>query len=81
MLEQEYKYFKDHQKELVKEYPGRYVVIVGEVVVGNYSTYVEAYQKASEEHELGTFLIQECTPGTRAYTSYVNSSLNHVAHP
>lgn len=78
MLEVEYKYFKEHQQELVNEYPGRYIVIVGDVVTGDYQSYVDAYVEAQEKHELGTFLIQHCTPGTRAFTSYINSSVGRV---
>lgn len=36
MLEKEWKFFKDHEKEFSKEYNGRVIVIVGEEVVGDY---------------------------------------------
>lgn len=76
MLEKEYQYFKTHQRELVEKYPGRYIVIVDEEVTGDYETYAEAYETTIEKHDLGTFLIQECVPGTNAYTSYISSKLN-----
>ena len=78
MLEKEYHYFKTHQQELVEKYPGRYVVIVDEDVIGDYETYADAYEKTIDEHDLGTFLIQACAPGTNAYPTYINSSMNPV---
>jgi len=68
MLEKEFKYFKTHQDELVKKYDGRVLVIIGDKVVGNYDTETEAYYDAASKYELGTFLIQQCVAGEKAYT-------------
>lgn len=42
MLEKEFKYFKDHQEELVKKHEGKYLVIVGKEVVGGYDSEIDA---------------------------------------
>jgi hypothetical protein len=68
MLEKEFKYYLDHQDELVKKYNGRILVIRGNEVVGDYATTEEAYFKSQEQYELGTFLIQKCSPGDKDYT-------------
>lgn len=68
MLEQEFKYYLSHQDELVKKYNGKYVVVVGEQVVGAYDSTVQAYTEASKKYEAGKFLIQRCSPGTQDYT-------------
>lgn len=68
MLEKEFQYFIDHQKELVKQYNGRYVVIKGEQVIGDYASKEEALAETVKDHELGTFLIQFCAPGAEVYT-------------
>lgn len=73
MLDAEYKYYLEHQQELLKQYKGRFVVIVGETVVGNYGTQAEAYLNSIKNHKLGTFLIQECTDGTSGYTQTYHS--------
>ncbi len=68
MLEDEFQFYLDNQDELVKKYNGRFIVIKGEKVVGDYSSEIEAYNKSVAAYELGTFLIQECRPGEESYT-------------
>jgi len=68
MLEKEFKYFKDHQEELVKKHEGKHLVIVGKEVVGTYESEIDAYTEAKKRHKPGTFLIQHCLPGESAYT-------------
>ena len=70
MLEKEFKYYLDNQNELVEKYNGRVLVIVNEKVVGDYVDDKDAYIDSIEKYELGTFLIQKCTPGDEAYTQY-----------
>ncbi|MBU0607077.1 MAG: hypothetical protein KKI08_04285 [Armatimonadetes bacterium] len=68
-LEREFQYFLDHQKELVARYRGKVLVIKDEQVIGTYDTALEAVRETSQEHEPGTFLVQECKPGAAAYTA------------
>jgi hypothetical protein len=65
MLDKEFKYFKDHQEELVKQHEGKYLVIVGEEVVGAYDLEIDAYTEAKKHYKPGTFLIQHCLPGKK----------------
>lgn len=73
MLEEEFKYFLNHKSELFNKYPGKYVVIIGDTVVGSYESEIEAYNESLKSHELGTFLIQLCTSGTESYTHTFHS--------
>lgn len=73
MLEKEFKYYLDNQKELVKKYNGKFIVIIDNEVVGDYGSYDEALFESCKKHELGTFLIQECTEGEDAYTQTFHS--------
>lgn len=73
MLETEFKYYRDNQDELVKKYNHRFIVIIGVNVVGDYGSFEEALAAAAAEHEVGTFLIQECTEGDSAYTQTFHS--------
>lgn len=77
-LEKEFKYYLEHQKELVKKYNGKFVVIKGEEVLGAYDSENEAIKKTVKSHELGTFLIQKCEPGTSAYTQTFHSRVAFV---
>lgn len=72
-LKKEFQYFLDNQDELVKEYEGKFIVIKGSEVLGAYETEFEAIQETSKEHELGTFLVQECVPGTDIFTQTYHS--------
>ena len=67
-LEKEFQYYLDNQDELVKKYNGKFVVIKDCAVLGAYDDELEAIKETSKEHELGTFLVQKCEPGSESYT-------------
>ncbi|MBM4161687.1 MAG: hypothetical protein FJ217_11405 [Ignavibacteria bacterium] len=73
MLDKEFKYFLDHQDELLTKYEGRYIVIKDQKVIGSYESELEAYTETRKKHKLGTFLIQHCIPGKAAYTQTFHS--------
>jgi len=72
-LENAFKYYIKHQTELVKKYRGKYIVIVDNEVIGSYDDELEAIHQASKKHELGTFFVQKCEPGTESYTQLFHS--------
>ena len=73
MLEKEFQYFMEHQQELSSKYDGKYIVIVGDNVVGVYETNEEAYEKSLKSYKLGEFLIQECSQDASSYTTVFHS--------
>jgi hypothetical protein len=75
MLEKEFKYYIDHQGDLLKKYNGKFLVIKGEKVIGDYSSHSEAYNHASQTEKLGTFLIQHCIPGSEGFSQTFNSQV------
>jgi hypothetical protein len=68
MLEREFQYYLDHQKELLNQYEGRFLVVVGEKVVGNYTNHEDALLESAGKYPMGTFLIQKCTQGREDYS-------------
>jgi len=72
-LEKEFKYYLDHQDELVEKYNGKFVVIKDCNVIGVFDSELEAVKKTAEKHELGTFLVQKCEPGNESYTHTYHS--------
>lgn len=72
-LQQEFKYYLDHQSELVGQYDGKYIVIKNGAVVGVYDDALTAVTETQKKHKLGTFLIQHVTPGQGAYTQTFHS--------
>ncbi len=60
MLENEYKYFKMVADELAKKHPHKFAVIKGETILGVYDSIKDALEITAKNHELGTFIIQQC---------------------
>jgi len=73
MLDKEFEYYKDHQKELVKKYNHKVLVIKDQKVQNALGSLEEAYLWAKDHFTLGTFLLQECGPGEDNYTQHFNS--------
>ena len=65
-LRKEFDYYLAHQDELVAKYSGRVVVIKNESVIGDYDSEPEAIAATSKAHQMGTFLVQRCTPGSES---------------
>ena len=76
MLDEEFQYYLDNQSDLVKKYNGRYIVIVGEEVVGDYEGYSQALSNSLDKYEMGTFLVQKCSPGDKDYTLTFHSRVS-----
>ncbi len=72
-LEKEFKYYIDHQAELVEKYNGKFIVVKDCKVIGAFDSELEAINTTSEQHELGTFLVQKCEPGSESYTQTYHS--------
>ena len=72
-LEELFDFYLANQTELVKQYDGKYIVLVNNQVVGDFDTMDQAYNFADSHFELGTFLIRLCTPGDEAYTQTFHS--------
>jgi len=68
MLEQEFKYYIENQKDLVQKCNGKFLVIRQDNVDGIFDYYEQAIADSQKKYELGTFLIQECKSGEDSYT-------------
>jgi hypothetical protein len=75
-LEREFKYYLEHQDELVSKYRGRVIVIKDQTVIGDYDTEVAAVEETQKKYPLGTFLVQRCEPGKTEYTRTFHSRLS-----
>jgi len=77
-LEREFKYYVEHQDKLVEKYNGKFIVIKDCNVIGAFDSELEAIEKTAEKHELGTFLVQKCEPGSDSYTYTYHSRVAFV---
>jgi hypothetical protein len=73
MFDTEFKYFVDHQDELVALYNGRVLVLQGERVIETHATLMDAYLAIKRAGLLGKAMLQKCIPGPEAYTAYVST--------
>lgn len=67
-LQKSFGYFVAHQRELVEQYAGKFIVIHNEKVVGVYDSVLEATMEAQKKFPLGEFLVQKVQAGTDSFT-------------
>jgi len=72
-LKNEFKYYKANQHELVKQYRGKFIVIVDDSVIGSYDGRDEAIEESLKSHELGSFLVQYVDDGKDNITQTFHS--------
>jgi len=75
-LEKNFRYYLDHQDELVRQYEGKVLVIKDCKVVSVHDTESEALFAAKEQFSAGTFIIQRCSPGTDDTTMQFQSRVS-----
>lgn len=72
-LKKEFEFYLENQAELAKKFNGKYIVIKNQEVIGVFESEIEAIEKTSANHKLGTFLVQKCEPGKESYTQTYHS--------
>lgn len=72
-LKKEFEFYLENQAELAKKFDGKYIVIKNQEVIGVFESEIEAIDKTSANHKLGTFLVQKCEPGKESYTQTYHS--------
>lgn len=73
MLQREFQYYLDNQADLVKKYNGKFIVIKNQQILGSYDSQDQAFIETKKTQDVGTFLIQYCSPGTSDYTQTFHS--------
>jgi hypothetical protein len=72
-LEDEFKFYVEHQDELVAKYDGKVIAVKDGTVLGAYDDELTAITETAKEHKLGTFLVQRVSKGNAAYTQTFHS--------
>ena len=57
-LHTEFDYYQRNKAEIRKKYLGRYIVIVGEEIIGDYDSQLTAIKQTMRTHKLGTFMVK-----------------------
>ena len=71
----DFKWFLDNYYDLYEQYGSSFLAIKDQAVIGVYKSYTEGVKETAKNHELGSFIVQECDVSEAAYTSYVFSNL------
>jgi len=72
-LKKEFRYYLEHQDELVEKHGGKYVVIKDCLVIDVFDDELTAVTETQKKHRLGTFLVQKCERGRESYTQTFHS--------
>lgn len=68
MLDKEFDFYLKNQTCFVEKYNGKVIVLKDEQVIGVYDSEIDAVNETSKKYELGTFLVQRCSPGSENTT-------------
>ena len=79
MLEEEIRYYEDHQKELLAKSPGKFVLIKGDKLLGVFDTQEEALAAGGRLFGLESFLVRRVEKETAlvwldSYSRFVKPS-------
>ena len=77
MLEKEFQYYLQHQEEFVQKYNNRYIVIVGQKIIGDYDSFAVAVVESKKQYQQGTFLVQRCSEGNKDYSFTYHSRVRN----
>lgn len=69
----EFEFYLANQDEMVDKYDGKFIVIKGQKVLGEYDSELAAVTETKKVHELGTFLIQKVSTGDAEYSMSFHS--------
>lgn len=58
----EYLWYEAHEAEIIQRYFGRFVVVAGNEVVGDYGSLALALQETLKQRKPGDFIIQHALP-------------------
>ena len=65
----EFNFYLENQAHMVEQYDGKFIVIKDCTVLGAFDTHLKAFTEMVQHHARGTFLIQQVSEGSEAYTA------------
>ena len=69
-LDKEFEYYKENKEILLSKYENKFIVIVGNEVVGVFDDNMKAIRQTMKNHKLGTFLVQQVTKEDEVHRFY-----------
>lgn len=72
LLQKQYDFYVSHEKEMLKKYNGKHLIISDSLQVFPFTEAREAYRYGARTFGGGHFLLQECKPGILDVVHQVN---------
>lgn len=67
----DFDYFTSNYQDLYKQYGHKFLAIKNKKILGAYDSVPDAIENLSKTHEIGTYIIQECTGDESAYRTTI----------
>jgi hypothetical protein len=68
MLDAERKFFDEHREELLRDYPGKFVVIKEQQILGSFDTIQDALGAGAREFGLASFLVRRTDQAPESFS-------------
>jgi len=69
----DFQWFIDNYESIYSEHGHKFLVIQNKKIIGIFDDRNEAIDNTLIDHELGTFIVQECNGDESAYMCYITS--------
>ena len=66
-MSEDFAWFKEHYTDFQKKYGESFIAIKNKKILGVYDSYGNGVRETVESEELGTFIVQECSPDYNVY--------------
>lgn len=72
-MSEDFAWFKEHYKEFQDKYGDSFIVIKNKKILGIYNSYGTGVKETAKTEQLGTFIVQKCSPDYIAYQCSIAS--------
>jgi hypothetical protein len=66
-MSEDFAWFKERYTDFQKKYGESFIAIKNKKILGVYDSYGNGVRETVKTEELGTFIVQECSPGYNVY--------------
>lgn len=66
-MSEDFAWFKERYTDFQKKYGESFIAIKNKKILGVYDSYGNGVRETVKTEELGTFIVQECSPDYNAY--------------
>lgn len=66
-MSEDFAWFKEHYTDFQKKYGESFIAIKNKKILGVYDSYGNGVRETVKTEELGTFIVQECSPDYNVY--------------